>query len=160
MPFFGKKSQKKNRPKNGPKNGPKVVKNGQNCPKIGETNRRGPENPNESQKYRKNGPKRSHSAISKCTKKVKIGQKWAKINKYCEKVDFPYNNFPEKHISLRTCTHKTIAPSEKTTPATQRLGPVGLTDTRPQPTVGDVAFAYAGAFERLPTLSQEKLDFG
>ena len=43
------------------KNGPKVVKNGQNCPKIGEINCGGPpENPNESQKYRKNGQKRSH----------------------------------------------------------------------------------------------------
>ena len=43
------------------KNGPKVVKNG---PQIGEINRGGPpENPNESQKYRKNSQKRSHSAI-------------------------------------------------------------------------------------------------
>ena len=53
MPFFGQNSQKKSAQK-WSKNGPKVVKNGQNCPKIGEIICGGPpENPNESQKYRK-----------------------------------------------------------------------------------------------------------
>ena len=36
---------------------------------------------------------------------VKNRQKSAKILKT---IDFPYNNFPQKHISLRKCTHKTI----------------------------------------------------
>ena len=68
-----------------------------------------PENPNESQKYRKNSQKRSHSAKRKCTKKVKNGQKSAKI---IRKIDFPYNNFPKKAVSLRKCTQKK-SPSAK-----------------------------------------------
>ena len=64
MPFFGKKKPQNFSAEKWPENGPQVVKNGQNCPKIDEINRMGPpENPNESQKYRKNGQKRSHSAV-------------------------------------------------------------------------------------------------
>ena len=45
------------------KNGPKLVKNGQNCPKIGEIiGGDPPENPNQSKKYRKNGQKRPRNA--------------------------------------------------------------------------------------------------
>ena len=101
--IFRQKKPKKNRPKNCPK----MVKNGQNGPKIGEINRGGPpENPNESQKYRKNGQKRSHSAIWKCTKTVKMTKNRQKSANNMKKIDFPYNNFPKKGISLRKCTQK------------------------------------------------------
>ena len=71
----------------------------------------------------------------------KNGQKSISIAK---KVDFPYNNFPEKHISLRTYTHKTIAPSEKTTPATQRLGFRLDTAATPPPLSGAHGFPDSG----------------
>ena len=40
-------------------------------------------------------------------------QKWPKIGKNYEKIDFPYNNFPKKDISLRKCTKKKIAFGEQ-----------------------------------------------
>ena len=44
----------------------------------------------------------------------KNGQKSAKISKkYEKKIDFPYNNFPKKDISLRKCTHFFFAFGEK-----------------------------------------------
>ena len=49
----------------------------------------------------------------KMHQQCKNGQKSAKIGKNYEKIDFPYNNFPKKGISLRKCTKKKIAFGEK-----------------------------------------------
>ena len=75
-------------------NWPKMVKNGQNCPKIGEINRGGPpENPNESQKYRKNGPTVQYENAPKRSEMAKNQQKSANIVK---KVDFPTTTSPKR----------------------------------------------------------------
>ena len=61
----------------------------QKWPKIGEINRGGPpENPNESQKYRKNGPKTLPQCNMKMHQNSKNGQNWAKIGKTYEKNRF------------------------------------------------------------------------
>ena len=44
---------------------------------------------------------------------TKIGKNGQKNGKNCIKIDFLYNNFPEKVISLRKCTKKKIAFCEK-----------------------------------------------
>ena len=94
--------------------GPKVVKNGQNCPKIGEINRGGPpENPNESQKYRKNGPKPSHSAIWKCTKNVKSAKNWQKSARIMKKNRFSLQQLPKKGHFLKEMHPKKKSPSAK-----------------------------------------------
>ena len=54
----------------------------------------------------------------KMHQKRKNGQNWQKSAKIIKKIDFPYNNFPKKDISLRKCTKN----NKKTTKKNNAFG--------------------------------------
>ena len=103
MPFFGKKG------KNffGPKMVQKWPKSGQKWPKLPQNrrnkSRRSPRKSQQIPKISEKWPKTLPQCNMKMHQKRKNGQKSAKI---MEKIDFPYNNFPKKGISLRKFTQK------------------------------------------------------
>ena len=86
----------------------KWPKSGQKWPKLPQNRRnnwRG--SPRKSQRIPKISEKRSKTLPLKyenAPKKVKMAKNRQKMAKIIRKIDFLYNNFPEKVISLRKCT--------------------------------------------------------
>ena len=104
--IFQQKKPKKKLAQKKYENGPKVVKNGQNCPQNRRNNWRSPRKSQRIPKISEKWPKTLPLKCENAPKKVKMTKNRQKMAKLIRKIDFLYNNFPQKAISLRKCTQK------------------------------------------------------
>ena len=114
--FFGgfRDFRPKKEKKIGPKWCPKMVKIAPKLTQNRRNNWRG--SPRKSQRIPKISEKWPKTLPLKCEnapKKVKMAKNRQKMAKIIRKIDFLYNNFPKKAISLRKCTPKKNSPSAK-----------------------------------------------